>query len=368
MSHFEGIALHESLPKGRKSGKIEITPDQIIFWDEEVKLKQFPISNTEITQGGTGNRYVYLNHPDYKEWTFYTDDKKILNHEGFKWEKSHQKAAKKIKNNRRGLWLAVQGLIAICLSIIILFYVFRGAIVESVASQIPVSWEQEVSSSLLESAIAGKKVVNDEKILNDLRLITEPLVNAVDNKDFKFSFTIVEDETINAYALPGGAIVIHSGLILKANNVNEVAGVLAHEISHVTRRHHIRGIVDQLGFFMLIRAFLGDGSVGADILVMGASLEALKYSRDYELEADESGWNLMLKANLDPSGMVDFFKILEHEHGDLPDAASFMSTHPATGERIEVLEAKPLGGKTFDQINIDFEEFQNDVKLYFEVN
>lgn len=368
MDFFDGIALHDSLPKGRKSGRIEISSDQISFWDGDNRLKYFPVQNAEISHGGSGNNYIYLNHPDHKGWTFYTDDKQLLKHEAFKYNKDHVQSVRKIKNKRRLFWLSVQALLGVCVAIVLLFYIFRGQIVESVAHQIPVSWEQQLSSSLLESATAGKKTVKDKKILSDLSLITTPLTQKVEDKDFKFSFTIVEDETLNAYALPGGAIVIHSGLILKANHVNEVAGVLAHEISHVTRRHHVRGMVDKFGFFVLIRALLGDATIAQDLILAGATLEALKYSRDYELEADESGWNLMLKANLDPRGMIDFFKILDHEHGDIPEVADFMSTHPATSERIDILEHKPLEHHQFDTIPINFQDFQNSVKLYFEVN
>lgn len=365
---YEGIALHESLPKGRKSGTIEVNDVDITFKDEEKRLMSFTISKAEITQGGTGNRYVYFNNPERPGWTFYTDDKSILKNPVFTREKSHQKSAKKIRNNRRLLWISVQSIVGLFVGLIILFFVFRGSIVESLATTIPISWEQEISGPMLESALAGKNVVEDPNIIAQLDKITDPLVNSVENKDFKFNFTIIEDPTLNAYALPGGSIVIHSGLILEADHVNEVAGVLAHEISHVTRRHHVRGMVDKLGLFMLIRAFLGDATFIAEISAYGAALETLKYSRDYELEADESGWNLMLKANLDPTGMIDFFHKLEHEHGDMPGVASFMSTHPATGDRIDILEAKPLNGKNFDEIDIDFGEFQNDIKTYFEVN
>lgn len=369
MATYEGTALHESFPRGRKSGIIEINDVDIIFKEEEKKIQSFPIRNTNISQGGTGNRYVYLNHPDRNGWTFYTDDKSILKHPAFGRDQNHQQSVRKIKNNRRLLWLSVQGIVGVLLSLIILFFVFRRQIVESVAMSVPVSWEQEISPGMLEAATAGKKVVKDPKILEELAKITNPLVNAVEDKDFKFSFTIVEDPTLNAFALPGGAVVIHSGLIMEADHVNEVAGVLAHEISHVTRRHHVRGMVDKLGFFVLLRALIGDvAGIGAELAVYGAALESLKYSRDYELEADESGWNLMLKANLNPTGMIDFFEKLEHEHGDIPGVASFMSTHPATGDRISILEAKPLLEEDFDEIDIDFEEFQNDIKIYFEVN
>lgn len=368
MTH-EATVLHESLNKGRKSGRIKVLDKEIEFYDEETLIISLPMANLKVSQGGTGNRYVYFTHEDHPGWTISTDDKKVLKYDAVKRDEGRKKSVSKIKRNRRFLKISVWSLVGLVASSLVLFYLFRGEIVESVAQQVPPEWEQEISESMLESALVGKTVLDDPNIITELDKITEPLVANVTNKDFKFSFTIVEDETLNAYALPGGAIVIHSGLIAKADHVNEVAGVLAHEISHVTRRHHIRGIVDKLGFFVLLRAFLGDAAgIGTELAVLGSSLEALRYSRDYELEADESGWELMLKANLDPNGMIAFFEQLQHEHGDMPAEASFLSTHPATEERIEKLKAKAQSKTDYTPIDIDFEQFQNDLDTYFEVN
>lgn len=109
MAEYEGMALHDSLPKGRKSGIIEVNDVDIIFKVDQKRLQAFPISTTEISQGGTGNRYVYFNSPERSDWTFYTDDKSILKNPVFAREKTHQKSVRKIKNNRRLLWLSVQG-------------------------------------------------------------------------------------------------------------------------------------------------------------------------------------------------------------------------------------------------------------------
>ena len=368
MTH-EASVLHESLNKGRKSGIIKILDKEIEFYDEGVIIISLPISGLKVAQGGTGNRYVYFTHDDFPGWSISTDDKKVLKYDVIKRDEGRKKSVSKIKRNRRFLKISVFSLLGLTVGSLIMFYVFRGVIVESVAQQVPVSWEQEVSETMLESALVGKNVVTDSIIILQLSKITDPLVNSIANKDFKFSFTIIEDETLNAYALPGGAIVIHSGLIAKADNVNEVAGVLAHEISHVTRRHHIRGMVDKVGFFVLLRAFLGDASgIGTELALLGTTLESLKYSRDYELEADESGWELMLKANLNPNGMIAFFEQLQHEHGDMPDAVSFMSTHPATEERIKKLKAKANSKTDYTDIAIDFEAFKKNLNTYFSVN
>lgn len=362
---YEAIALSPQFEKGRKSGSIEIRNDTVYFDNDSGVLLDLPLTGGSIKQGGTGNRYVYFTHPSKPDLTFYTDQKKILKHPDIHNNSELVKSAVKIKNNRRGLWFSVYTLGGILIASMTAFIFFRSTIVEYVATLVPPSWEHEVSETMLESAITGKNIVENHTIKSQLAKITTPLVRAVENKDFVFSFTIIEDPTLNAYALPGGAIVIHSGLIEQATDVNEVAGVLAHEISHVTRRHHIRGIVGKMGSFMLIRGIIGDiTGLSGELIAIGSTLESLKYTRDYEREADDSGWELMLKANLDPRGMISFFEKLQHEHGDM-EVASFMSTHPGTAERIQTLKEKSLANKSFDEIDINFEQFKTDINNYF---
>jgi predicted Zn-dependent protease len=139
-------------------------------------------------------------------------------------------------------------------------------------------------------------------------------------------------------------VVIHTGLLEKAEGWNEVLGVLGHEVSHVTRRHHVRGVVSQLGAFYVLSLFLGDaGAIGGIILQTGAQLESLMYSREFETESDESGWEYLVKAGIHPGGMITFFEKLQKEYG-LEDASqekmSFLSTHPATSDRIKTLREK----------------------------
>ena len=122
-------------------------------------------------------------------------------------------------------------------------------------------------------------------------------------------FFIIEADEVNAFALPGGKIVIHSGLLTRAESWEEVAGVLSHEIAHVTQRHHIRGVISKLGVFTIVSFLIGDGTaVAATISEMGGQLESLAYSRSFEKEADNKGWDFLEQANINPEGMIVFFQ------------------------------------------------------------
>ncbi len=362
---FEATALSPKFPRGRKSGTLELINGALCFRDVDNTISGLPLKGGKITQGGAGNRYIYFTHPSYPDLTFYTDDRSILNHADIKFDQEHSASGKKIKNNHRLALALVYTFLGIIVALVLSLFIFRGAIVEHVASLLSPAQEQEIASQMRESAIAGKTIVTDTSIQHRLEMITTPLVNAVDNKEFKFSFTIIEDETLNAYALPGGAIIIHSGLIQKAKTAEEVAGVLAHEISHVTRRHHIRGIIGNMGLYMLVRGFLGDiAGVSAEIATVGATLGSLKYSRDFEIEADESGWKLLNKAGIDPKGMIAFFETMKKEQG-AAQISDFISTHPGTEERIRNLKEKKEEHGAIINFRFNFDDFKKDINAYF---
>ena len=365
---YSAIGLNDGIDKGRVAGEIELTYDTLIFryHEQEVRLN---INRTTLTQGGTGNRFIYFKDRANADWTIYTDDKSILKRQEIINKTNLKEAVSKIKNSRNIFKLSVISIAALLVFLVIGFFLFRGPVIKIIAQSIPASWERELSSTMMESILVGQNVISDVSISERLNLITKPLTEGLGDSNFEFTFTIIEDSTLNAFALPGGDIVIHSGLILEADNVNEVVGVLAHEICHVTQRHHLRGLLDKVGFFVVVRTILGDASgVGAELAMAGATLESLKYSRNYENEADEAGWSLLLKSNLNPNGMIGFFKKLAEEHETVIDnealdaIASYLSTHPDTKNRIKTLESKEKSNIDYTDIELNFEEFQEDLK------
>ena len=105
---------------------------------------------------------------------------------------------------------------------------------------------------MFESLTQSKKIIKDSILNLEVNQLGKKVTQSVENSDFKFNFYIIEDTILNAFALPGGNVVIHSGLILRADNAEEVLGVLGHEIAHVTQRHHARGLISQMGMSFII--------------------------------------------------------------------------------------------------------------------
>jgi predicted Zn-dependent protease len=174
--------------------------------------------------------------------------------------------------------------------------------------------------------------------------VGQKLARVSDLPNLKFAFTVLDSDVVNAFALPGGYIYISRGLLALANTEAELAGVLAHEIGHVTARHSAQryssAVVAGLG-----TALLGvvAGSAAAQLGQQGAAVYLQGYSRDQEFEADILGVRYLARAGYDTGSMASFlaslkaYSELEAKASGLPDPASrynIMSTHPRTGDRV----------------------------------
>ncbi len=204
----------------------------------------------------------------------------------------------------------------------------------------------------LEREIAlGKQLA--QEVERSSKLIDDPVVteyvnrvgqNLVRNSDARVPFTIkvIDSDEVNAFALPGGFFYVNSGLVLRAQEESELAGVMAHEISHVTARHGTKnatkGELMQLATIPLI--LLGPGGWAGYGIYEGLNLAIpvtyLKFSRDAEREADFLGLQYMYKAGYDPNSYITFFERIQADDKRRPGTIpKVFSTHPPTPERIE---------------------------------
>ncbi|MES1147003.1 MAG: M48 family metalloprotease [Solimonas sp.] len=169
-----------------------------------------------------------------------------------------------------------------------------------------------------------------------------------------FQFYVVKDPEINAFALPGGFVCVNSGLFLSTRNENELAGVLGHEISHITQRHIARSIIAQKGNGIvsaaaMLAAILLGAAGGGDAAIAGVAAaqtvalqNQMSFSRSEETEADNHGVGLVARAGFDPNGMWQFFQVLEQKNGGRSEAEipAMLRNHPVTSERIAETRAR----------------------------
>lgn len=144
---------------------------------------------------------------------------------------------------------------------------------------------------------------------------------------------IVDDELVNAFAAPGGFTYISTGLILQSETCGEIAGVMGHELAHVTERHSVKAIEEQFAVAQISEWFLGEG-VGSDVAEsVYAFLSNTQFSQEHESESDLVGVQIAFDAGYNPYGLVDFFaKLLALQGG--AEVPEFLSSHPPTGDRI----------------------------------
>lgn len=193
-------------------------------------------------------------------------------------------------------------------------------------------------------AVVENRTVNDFVQNMGRRLAAQPEAGG-----YPYTFKVVYDKSINAFALPGGPTYVHTGLINAADNEAQVAGVLAHEIAHVALRHGTTQVTKANAANLILGlggAILGGGgSMLGQLAQLGAGLGAnsllLKFSRDAESDADIVGARIMAKAGYDPVEMARFFEKLEAQErrsgGSVPQ---FLSDHPSPGNRVKAVSAE----------------------------
>ena len=191
----------------------------------------------------------------------------------------------------------------------------------------------------------------DPRVTAYVKGVGERLARHAPGPRYPYTFSVAAWNELNAFALPGGPVWVHAGLLRATADESQLAAVLAHEIAHIAARHAAdrltKGLVTN-GLLGLLGAMLGtDG--GARTARIGAQLLAggylLKFSREDEREADRLGLQLMRRAGWDGRGMLDVLERLRQVEGRDPGSvARFLSTHPAPSERIDLLRGQMVSG------------------------
>ena len=202
-----------------------------------------------------------------------------------------------------------------------------------VAGRVPLETEYQIGESVLTSLKTQTALVEKGAAVDTIKKIGDRLTQG---SAYKYQWHLSNDKAINAFALPGGNVIVNKGLLEKADSANEVAGVLAHEIQHVEQRHALKNMITSSGIAAAVLLVLGDAN--AVMMIMAHQVSAQYFSRQAESDADMKGIALLNKIKIDPQGMATFFKKMQAAFKGKTQGPEWISSHPDTAIRIQAVE------------------------------
>ncbi len=241
---------------------------------------------------------------------------------------------------RRRVALTVLAAAAAIGAAIALFFWGLPTLADVAADRVPVSWEERLGAAVADHVAPPKKRCADPRPARAIDDIVATLTAPYPKLPYTFRIIVVDDPTVNAFAAPGGYIVVFRGLLEQTRSPEELAGVLAHEMQHGLHRHATRMLLQHASTGLLVAALTGDATGAMAYAVESArTLGTLQYSRRYEEEADREGMRMLLKARINPGGMIAFMESLRKDDKHAPALVKYLSTHPSTEDRVEKLKA-----------------------------
>ncbi len=205
------------------------------------------------------------------------------------------------------------------------------------AKKMPISLEVKWGRAISKAFLGTKQEITEGPAFDAAQILFSRLKQALPKDNpYPLELHVVKDPIVNAFALPGGQVVLMTGLMEETRSPEEVAGVLAHEIQHVLKRHVVKRLVQELGWRAWFSVFVGGGDLSGVVLGAG-SLMQLSYGRAQESEADREGAHLLREAGLSVRPLADFFERLSSREGADAKVPAFISTHPESLGRAKEL-------------------------------
>lgn len=234
-----------------------------------------------------------------------------------------------------GIWrFAIGGTMVLILGTGLVWWQY-DRVLSWVAAQISPETELRIGQQAIRGVIAEGRTVKEGIAYEALVEIGNRLTQG---SRYKYTWYLLDDPQVNAFAMPGGYVVVNAGLVNSAKSADELAAVLAHEVQHIEQRHSLQQILHQLGWATLLAVFVGDAGTITSIVLL--QLGNTAFNRELEAQADSGGIAAMMRAGVPPQAMASFFKTLRENSSEVP---ALLSTHPTTDERIKAIEAEIAG-------------------------
>lgn len=203
-----------------------------------------------------------------------------------------------------------------------------------VTNRVPVETEYKLGQAVLQSYGKTQDRIQTGAAVDFVKQLGSTLTQG---SRYQYQWIVVRDDMVNAFAMPGGIVIVNTGLLKRAANPNEVAAVLAHEIQHVEQRHSLKNMLNSAGVATVVMLVLGDANTA--MIMIAHQVSNQYFSRKVEAEADLKGAQLLIKRGIQADGMPSFFKKLAAEYKGQQALPEWISSHPDTLKRIALAEA-----------------------------
>jgi len=339
---FEAGLFHPDFGNEVVNGGIFLDRWKLQFRSETVS-DEIPMDALEV-EFEEGSDRIYFIDPDRPDLKIFTSDQSILKHPAIRNSGKIREQVSSVMGRRevsRALRLTLYFIVG-CVVATWLCSVTLSFMVRAVAAGVPMEWEDKFGREEIDKLQKEGELLNDTNQIAQLTEMAQPLIKVLPENRRNLKFYIRDDPEPNAFALPGGYVVVHTGLLQMVDTPEQLLGVLAHEIAHETQRHVIRKRIAAAGSLAVFGVFIRGRQATGSLLGMGSGILVFQgFSQRYETEADEVGWDYLVKANIDPRGMIQTFEKLEAAEGGfghlMPES---LSSHPALSKRIARLEKK----------------------------
>ena len=356
-------ALFSPLREGRITVAIELTHEAVVASTNDGLRTDLPYRRLVLTRGGAEGRTLFCRDGEH---TLCCDDPGFLaalrDSSGRLLDDQVLRLVSGGGSRRRVLLIAALLALAVLGSLIFAVWSALTWGYERAIANAPVELDMAVGDQLAKSMDPGGVEVHVPEIDALLTEIVQRLEPHVATSGFHWTIRVIDNEAVNAMALPGGQLIVFTGLLRKAERADQVAGVLGHEMAHVTKRHHLRTLIKAAGLMVAIQFALGDTAGVAEIIRQQASGALLSsQSREHELEADAEGAHMLAAAGLDTAAMPEFFALMKTLSGSQATGiAGWFASHPDHDERIATLNAliPTLLWSTPWPLNADWEQVQ----------
>ncbi len=360
------IEVQAFLKDGQKS------PGKLLLFQDYLEIKcahtseNWTYKDISCEVGGAANKLIFVNNPKSLHLSsFYfqrnKENLKMLEAlAGAEFLDILQRSKQHSIKFYTSLGAAVLGLVLM----IFLFTKIWAPTLELIAESVPYSLEKELGDRIVGLVVPKNKLFEQVEIQRLLEGQVNRLTKNLPEEMQDIKIYISQDGDINAFALPGGHIIFNRGLLENARSIEEVLGVAAHELAHVRQRHSLKSLIKSLGLFLGVDLLIGDISGIIAVLADNSQLLIQRgFSREYELESDNIGLQILLKAQVSPQGLLDFFQTLKkysNQDEEFMNSLSFLSTHPGIDDRIENLTHKiEEGNYDIPPLNFDYNRFKN---------